>query len=426
MGSSTKPHVWLFDTFCFTPWYTGALASALADARVSVRLICGPFRREPTYFRSLGLHPDPGPVRIATALAGWPAPLRRAARTAEAMLNIRALARSLRSGHNARPDVVHLQQMPMLDHGMRSDFLLIDAARQAGIPTVHTVHNLLPHDSGERLRAPYAELYARVDHLICHSAATAERLASEFRTPCERISIIPHGPLFAPVHRPSGDDKLAARERLGLNAHRLRPIVLWQGVLAAYKGLDVLLDAWQACVAGCERAGAPAPLLLVAGDGPTALAQAVRRAAAACPGAVRADIGYIPTALLPDYYVAADLLVYPYRSITTSGALLTGLTYARPIVASRLAPFAQYLVEGENALLVEPGDSASLASALTGLLLDLAGTGQIHSAAQPAGSYARLAAGAARNSTRYCGWPVIARSTLALYRRLAPEAPLLR
>ena len=424
-------HVWLLDSFCFTPWYTAALASALAANGAALRLVCGPFPREPAYFRSLGLHPDPGPVRISAALAAWPAPLHRGVRTAEAMLNLRALARSLSSsGNNARPDVLHLQQLPMLDHGLRSDFLLIDAARQAQVPVVHTVHNLLPHDSGERLRDTYAELYARVDHLICHSAGTAGRLASEFSTPRQKISVIPHGPLFAPAHAPAASEAAAARKRLGLAADPRRPLVLWQGVLAPYKGLDVLLDAWQLCAAACQRAGAPAPLLLIAGDGPRALKAAARRAAALSGGTVRVDLGYIATARLPDYYTAADVLVYPYRAITTSGALLTGLAYAKPIVASRLAPFAEYLVDNENARLVEPGDSRALADALTGLLLnllpdllpDLAGPRQTN-AASP-GSYARLAAGAARNRTRYCGWPAIARGTLALYRRLAPTAAL--
>ena len=426
-----EPSVWLIDSFSFTPWYTAALAQSLSRAGSTVRLVSGAFLREPAYFRSLRLQPDAGPVHFLGYMQSGPLPLRRALRIAEILLNTRALILSLRDRKGPLPQILHFQQMPMLNHGLRWDFSLIDAAQSIGIPVVHTVHNLLPHGTGELLRSTYADLYRRVDHLVCHSWSAAHRLAQDFDIPERRISIIPHGPLFAPQCLPARHDLLAARERLQLPSDR--PIVLCQGVLAEYKGLDVLLRAWRICLARWNPTAGPKPLLLIAGNGPRALEAEVRRAAAEAGDSVRADIRYISTGDLPAYFTAADILVYPYRSITTSGALLTGLSYARPIVASRLAPFQDYLVDGDNALLVKPEDPAALADSLQTLLLDWSRTDWssmrtdsicTHRTAAPApanadGIYARLVRGAERNSLRYTGWAEIADRTINVYRSLA-------
>jgi glycosyltransferase involved in cell wall biosynthesis len=410
-----ESHVWLFDAFCFTPWYTSALAQALVCRGTKVRLICSQFLREPEYFGSLGLQPDAGPLQLS-GLLRWPIFLKRALRTSEVLLNTRARLRALRGGREELPDIIHLQQTPLLNHGFRSDFRLIDAAHQAGIPVVHTVHNLLPHDSGARLRIPYAELYRRVDHLICHSDAAAKQLTREFGVPQHRRTVIPHGPLFAPRQLPTPQDQEAARARLSLPTKR--PIVLWQGVLAEYKGLDLLLQAWKLCMHRLGHAPVAKPLLLIAGSGPADLEAVIRQAAQDAGDSVRADLRYIPTHILPAYYTAADILVYPYRAITTSGAMLTGLSYGKPIIASRLDPFQEYLTAGENALLVEPGDAKMLAEALRGLLLDVGRMEQTEHASDRDSSYRQLVRGAERNHLRYTGWEEIAARTAALYHEL--------
>jgi glycosyltransferase involved in cell wall biosynthesis len=62
--------------------------------------------------------------------------------------------------------------------------------------------------------------------------------------------------------------------------------------------------------------------------------------------------------------------VYPYRAITTSGALATGLALGKCIVASDLPVFREILTDGDNALLVDPENTEALASALQKLILD--------------------------------------------------------
>ena len=80
---------------------------------------------------------------------------------------------------------------------------------------------------------------------------------------------------------------------------------------------------------------------------------------------------FISTEELVALYRAADIVVYPYRAITTSGALATGLALGKTIVASDLPVFRELLTDRENALLVDPQNSAALAAGLVELFDDL-------------------------------------------------------
>jgi glycosyltransferase involved in cell wall biosynthesis len=73
---------------------------------------------------------------------------------------------------------------------------------------------------------------------------------------------------------------------------------------------------------------------------------------------------FISTEELVALYRAADIVVYPYRAITTSGALATGLALNKTIVASDLPVFRELLVDQKNALLVDPQNSCELATAV--------------------------------------------------------------
>jgi glycosyltransferase involved in cell wall biosynthesis len=104
-------------------------------------------------------------------------------------------------------------------------------------------------------------------------------------------------------------------------------------------------------------------------------------------------------------YRAADVVVYPYRAITTSGAIATGLTLGKTIVASDLPVFRELLIHGENALLVDPEDSVGLAGALIEL-------------AQDAGLSERLASRVRAMDFGARSWLSIAEKTMQAYERV--------
>ena len=120
---------------------------------------------------------------------------------------------------------------------------------------------------------------------------------------------------------------------------------------------------------------------------------------------VRLDFRFAPATELPLFFEGADILAYPYREITSSGALMTGLSFDKAVIASGLPAFRELLTHDENAWLVTPGDSAALAEGLERLLSDPA-------------LRTRLAEGVAawRSADSDQGWQAVAQATVACYR----------
>jgi glycosyltransferase involved in cell wall biosynthesis len=108
--------------------------------------------------------------------------------------------------------------------------------------------------------------------------------------------------------------------------------------------------------------------LVIAGTGaPEFLDQIVAQVKDLDLKRVKMHFRFISTEELVALYRAAGVVVYPYRAITTSGALATGLALGKAIVASDLPVFRELLTDGENAFLVDPQVPAALAGAIVEL-----------------------------------------------------------
>jgi glycosyltransferase involved in cell wall biosynthesis len=141
-------------------------------------------------------------------------------------------------------------------------------------------------------------------------------------------------------------------------------VVLWQGFIKPYKGISFLLDSWSKL-----HQRTPDARLFIVGTGDSRLLEAISEHvhAAGVQDSVELVFRFVSRSELSDYYRAADIIVYPYREVTTSGALLTGLNYHKPIIATALPPF-QELLSGHGAVLLDYGDVDALAGALAHLV----------------------------------------------------------
>lgn len=385
--------VLMLDLLSIVPYYTGHLCAGLRGADgVQVTLASITYQHDPEFFRRQGIRNNPGPLDLAFRLRRVPSWMRRLLKLFECLVNMAALPiRFVLS----RPDVIHVQFLPLATYRLPIEGWLLRFARALGIKVVYTVHNALPQNSGDRCRATFRRVYGQTDWLVCHDAQAAARLTKEFGVAPERISIIPHGPLFEEAPRaPSGE----ARVRLGFAADEC--VVLWQGILRPYKGVSVLLKAWRQVCAVQPRAR-----LAIAGCGDADLVRAIEHEVLALgiQSRVRLELRFISVQDLVDFYEAADILVYPYTEITTSGALMTGVVRGKAIVASALPAFEQILRHGETALLVPSGDVDALAASLLQLIGD-------------AGLRKALGEHLRESQARIPRWADIARRTCECYR----------
>jgi glycosyltransferase involved in cell wall biosynthesis len=198
-------------------------------------------------------------------------------------------------------------------------------------------------------------MYERLDLVFVHG----EQSRAEFeRTwPPTPLAVIPHGDerLFAAAAPPAAAP--APEER-----------ILFFGEWRKVKGLDVLMDAFDALVA--RR---PSARLTIAGPpAPEDADPDVVRRWAARHGSLRVTVDdrYVPVPEVAALFAEARVVVAPYLVAYGSGVVALAMTMGRAVVASRVGDLPAAVADGETGLLVEPGDATALAGALEQVLAD--------------------------------------------------------
>jgi glycosyltransferase involved in cell wall biosynthesis len=386
----------MMDLLATVPYYTAYLSKALLQHPIDLTVGSITYYLDPDCFTSRGIQVDPGLLDVV-GKARLPRLPRRILKLLEAMLNLCTLTVRFFS---SPPDVIHVQYLPMLMTPAPMDLWFVEYCRYRGSKIVLTVHDLLPHDTGEKYRAAFDELYRGVDAIICHSEAVRARLAMEFGVLAEKVSVIPHGPFFYDLPASNREENLRS---FALEQGKVH--VLWQGIIFPYKGIDLLLSAWKQVESKSGDA-----CLVIAGTGAPGLLQEIRTQVGALGlKRVKLHFRFVTSEELVALYRAVDLVVYPYRAITTSGALATGLAMGKAIIATDLPVFREMLTDGANVLLVAPQDCDALANAVIELIQDV----ELRE---------RLAANVRAMDFGDESWRMIAMQTMETYERMLPRS----
>ena len=226
-----------------------------------------------------------------------------------------------------------------------------------------TVHNLGSHDSGNNPveHSFYLWLAKKAAVLFAHDQSLVPEISRRLRVPGEKITVIPHGH-YHDVYGAAPEKKLARKE-LGLpTAGRM---ALFLGMLRPYKGLEELLDIWPKV----HRAQPGGHLVIVGGGNDSQYIEYIKKRCSQLE-AVSLVAEFVEDSQIPLYYGAADLAVFPFRMITTSGSLILALSYNCPVVTPRMQSITGHLGFQED-LLYDPGSVNGLESSLTrGLTFD--------------------------------------------------------
>jgi glycosyltransferase involved in cell wall biosynthesis len=149
-----------------------------------------------------------------------------------------------------------------------------------------------------------------------------------------------------------GDELVALRSRFGLGG---RKVVFYAGRFSPGKGTQDLVSAADEVVRRVPQAQ-----FLFAGQGNLTLS-----------GPHTRSLGHLPHDLVWRLYHLADLVVVPSRQpepLTRVG--LEAMTAGRALVGTRVGGTPELIEDGVNGRLVERGNPAALAGAITDLLLD--------------------------------------------------------
>lgn len=366
--------------------HTLELAHALHDAGHHVTVMA-PAAPGQAFFR---------PVRCATRLI----PIEGTPRDMVEMVatRIEAIARTLGDWLETQSfDVLHTHD-PIGGNALAD---LQDAGRIDGF--VRTVHHLEEFAS-PRLMAWQLRGFQRARQVFCVSRLWRDILAAEHGVAASEV----HNGVDAGRFMPCGtaaDAALAGRLGVRVGA----PVVLAVGGVEARKNTVRLLQAF-----ALLRGRHPAAQLVVAGGaslldhagyGRDFAELARREALAVGPGRAIVLTGPLPDDDMPGLYRLADVLAMPSLNEGFGLVVLEALASGVPVVASRIAPFTEYLEE-EDVHWADPARATSIAHALDAALAHR--------------DPRRIAATAARLARRF-DWAASAERHARLYRAGLPR-----
>ena len=215
---------------------------------------------------------------------------------------------------------------------------------------VWTVHNLYPHNAKHYGMERFMRtLICRFcDKLIVASESAKRRVSAEFGVPADKLSVVKHGH-YSGVYKPQGKD---IRRKYGVPSDA--DVYLFVGAVKAYKGVGDLIEAFRAV--RTDRS-----YLVVAGQADEEMAAMLNRLEDT--GNIVLDLRFIPDEEIADLIGAADVMVMPYKEITTSGSAILGLTFRKRIVMPDLEFIDEYFKEG-MVFRYDPADRNGLAEAM--------------------------------------------------------------
>ncbi len=234
-------------------------------------------------------------------------------------------------------------------------FFIARTTRKNKIPVLYLCHNILPHEAypWDRLLAKLA--LGQGNYFVTMSQTEKETLHRlvgsdniHYTSHPSYSSLASSGPLWS---------QKQARARLGIPEKQR--VILFFGLVRAYKGLHYLLDA----LAMLDRQ-TNARLWIVGEfwkDKQVYLEQIDRLGIA--PRVTIVD-QYIANEDIALYMNAADVIALPYVSVTQSGVVQLAFGLGKPVITTSAGSMPDVVTHGKTGLIVPPGDAAALAEAL--------------------------------------------------------------
>jgi glycosyltransferase involved in cell wall biosynthesis len=263
-------------------------------------------------------------------------------------------------------DVVSLQHEFGIFGGLAGERVvpLLEALK---MPIVSTLHTVLADPSPEQ-RAVFERITALSTRVVVMADKGRELLRTVYKVAADKIDVIPHGIPDMPFVDPR-----PTKARLGFEG---RSVILTFGLLSPNKGIEFMIDAMPAVLAGRPDAvyvvlGATHPNL-VRQHGEAYRDSLVERARSLGVGdrVVFLD-RFVDRPLLLDYITMCDVYVTPYlkEAQMTSGTLAYSFGLGKAVVSTPYWHARELLADGRGTL-VPFGDATALATATLDLLTD--------------------------------------------------------
>ena len=219
--------------------------------------------------------------------------------------------------------------------------------KNAGGKNISIVHNLFPHERKFGDHGLIKKFIANTEKYIALSKKVEDdlkALASE-----EHILRTPH-----PVYDNYGAklDKKEALQHLGLSADH--EYILFFGLIRAYKGLDLLLDAYANFCEGNKKVK-----LLIAGefyDKQDKYLDQINRLG--IKDSIILHDHFIPNDQVKYYFSACDLVAQTYHRATQSGIMQIAIQFEKPLLVTDVGGLSEIIEDQKHGYITEVNSEA--------------------------------------------------------------------
>lgn len=246
------------------------------------------------------------------------------------------------------PDVVYINYwMPFFSPALGSIAYLL---KRKGIKVIAILHNLIPHEKrkGDALFNDY--FIRQINGFLVMGSSVKQDLLS--LKPKANYRQHPH-PLYD--HFGEKMDRTAALATFGIAPEK--KVLLFFGLIRAYKGLDILIEAFGELSEEYE--------LIIAGESYEEFTQYQNIINQHNNSdKVHPHIRYVADEEVPTFFSAADLCVLPYKSATQSGVVSIAFHFDLPVLVTDVGSLREIVDNFQGGEVVKPNDSKALAQAI--------------------------------------------------------------
>lgn len=278
--------------------------------------------------------------------------------------SFRAAARAIK---RFDPDLVIFQWWhPFFAIAYASILFMIRGSRGR---VVFLCHNVLPHESSPVDRILFRIAFHRVHRFLVHSQEDRRNLL--VMKPHAMVTVHPL-PLFDVFPR-GRYNRSDAKRTLGLSGR----VILFFGLIRAYKGLGTLLEAFAQSL---ERVKST---LLIVGEFYEKREKYDDMIARLGIGEhVKVVDAYVPNEEVEMYFVACDVVVLPYRSATQSAIVQTAFGFDKPVIVTAVGGLPDVVDDGVTGFVVPREDSTALGDAISRFYEEELGEGMSRAVAE--------------------------------------------
>lgn len=221
--------------------------------------------------------------------------------------------------------------------GMPYKLICLALFRLFGGTLIWTVHNLSPHDKKwVTLHKIMHRWMARRAHRVLVHSHSAHKLAADYlKIDSTKISVFPH-PVFPskPLSKVKARQLLETEKKVNLPINI--PLFLVAGAISEYKNIPSLIklfkkidSSWALLIAGYVK------------KGHQNLHHQILQASEEDPR-IYYRPGFIAEDEYPILYSAADVCVFNFKDILTSGSVEMALAYSKPVIAPKTGGLIEY------------------------------------------------------------------------------------